>query len=72
MSLEQQLWELTLACDEKIYDLQQELERLKECIATGDREVIRLRTALGTIQMMAENGDYGIAALAKEALCSTQ
>ena len=49
-------------------ELLKEIERLKACIETGDREVIRLRATIQQIQVMAENGDYGIAALAKEAL----
>lgn len=53
-------------------ELEQEIERLRACLETGDREVQRLRGLLVSIQAMAENGDYGIAALAKEALCSTQ
>lgn len=36
------------------------------------KNITMLRATLQQIQVMAENGDYGIAALAKEALCSTQ
>lgn len=55
-----------------ITELEEENKRLFELSLECERRIELLRATLQQIQVMAENGNYGIAALAKETLCSTQ